>query len=268
MDSLAAELRQVVLGDLRHAPEGTGVLLSGGVDSQAVLYALLALEKKPVALSFTLDDRESRDFRLARDTAALVEVPFYPVRLPTDLDVLRRYIAWAVGPPLRLSGKAEIECFWPRWVLIQEAFRLGLPALATGDGGDGYFALSKKGMLHYRETAEKMDEFRDWYFGRGNWSQTRSIRTFAHPLPVFMPLAHHALRPLFRGRTWEELNQPRQKMPIREAFPPVAELPPHTNLQLGDSGIAELFEEVGGVRTYNEAAKTAGLEESGQGGLF
>jgi hypothetical protein len=47
---------------------------------------------------------------------------------------------------------------------------------------------------------------------------------------------------LFADSCWEDVNRPRQKEPIRAAFP---ELDPlrlgnHRNYQLGDSGIAEI----------------------------
>lgn len=60
------------------------------------------------------------------------------------------------------------------------------------------------------------------------------------------PLAAYerpAVRAIFRGRSWQELNRPNQKQPIRDAFPRLKtlRLGPHTNLQLGDSGIARHF---------------------------
>jgi hypothetical protein len=44
---------------------------------------------------------------------------------------------------------------------------------------------------------------------------------------------------VFEHESWESLNRPVQKRPLREAFPEIAHLPRHSNLQLGDSGIAE-----------------------------
>jgi len=44
-----------------------------------------------------------------------------------------------------------------------------------------------------------------------------------------------------RGWDWDSLNKPQQKMPIRDAWD-LHHLPPHVNLQKGDSGISEAFE--------------------------
>ena len=45
------------------------VLMSSGIDSHSVLFSCLDAGLKPVITSFTLDDRESRDFRAARHAA-------------------------------------------------------------------------------------------------------------------------------------------------------------------------------------------------------
>jgi asparagine synthetase B (glutamine-hydrolysing) len=259
---LARDVRSALSSGLQDAPTGTGVLLSGGVDSQAVIRALVMEGKDPEALSFTLPGG-SRDYAIARQTARKLGVPFRPVLLDPDPYALRRYVDWAVRYGLR--SKTAIECFWPRRAAIDTAARLKLPALATGDGGDGYFAISKKAVLHYKD---RMDEFRDWYFGRPDWSQTATIRRYAgqYGLEVYMPLDSDDLRERFRGWGWDALNLPRQKQPIRDVFPELQTLPPHVNLQLGDSGIAELFAEVfrSPRSAYHEAGLSAEREEEGQ----
>ena len=42
------------------------VLLSGGVDSQSVLFSALELKKKVIVVSFTIDNHLSRDFLSAK----------------------------------------------------------------------------------------------------------------------------------------------------------------------------------------------------------
>lgn len=264
-EELAGKVRALVLASLSDAPKRTGVLLSGGVDSQLVLRALLELDREPVALSFRLEDRESRDWTLARETAGELGVPFIDVPLSRNLAQLRTYVEWAIKRH-GLTGKAAIECFWPRRIAIGYAAAAELPALATGDGGDGYHVLSKKGMIHYRDTVEKMDAFRRWYFGRPNWSQVETIRRCAEEdwgLRTFMPLDQIGLLELFTGLSWDQVNKPRQKILLREAFGVPDRIPKHMNLQLGDSGIAELFQGLtppgakSPVVLYNRLAKAA-----------
>lgn len=241
---LAGKIHDLVIDALRPAERGTGVLLSGGVDSQLVLRGLLELKREPVALSFRREDRESRDWRLARETAEELGVPFIDVPLPVDAATLEMYVRWAV--PYGLHKKTAIECFWPRARAIQKAIENGCPAIATGDGGDGYHCLSKGGILHYAQTVEKMDQFRRWYYGRPDWSQVETIRRYARErgLATYMPLDQIALLELFTGLSWDQVNKPRQKILLREAFGIPDRIPKHTNLQLGDSGIAESFEQL------------------------
>lgn len=245
---LAAVFRETMLSAVRHAPSGLTVLLSGGVDSQAVLRALLEAGREPVALSFRLPEREPRDWVLARQACRNLGVHCTDLVLDPREGKLREYVSWAVEYGLR--GKAQIECFWPRKAAIDYLEAVGSPGFATGDGGDGYFGLSKKAMIHVRPGgAEAMNKFREWYFGRPDWSQTATIRRYARDvnpealMHVVMPLAAEALLDATRGWDWDGLNKPRQKQPIRDAFPEpfVERLPPHTNLQLGDSGIADAF---------------------------
>jgi hypothetical protein len=269
---LAGRFREVILAGVRHASSGLTVLLSGGVDSQAVLAALLEAGKEPTALSFRLPGRESRDWLFARETARRWGVPFTDLVLDPREGALRSYVEWAVGYGLR--SKAGIECFWPRKAAIDYLEDVGSPGFATGDGGDGYFGLSKKAMIHVRPGgAEAMDAFREWYFARPDWSQTVTIRRYAMdvnpltPMHVVMPLAAKELLDVCRGWDWDGLNRP-QKAPIRDAFPGKLDgLPAHMNLQLGDSGIADAFRVLipAGMKSpvayYNRLARNADERE-------
>jgi hypothetical protein len=263
-----------LLDHANRALPGTAVLLSGGVDSQAVLCALLKAEKRPQALSFYAGDYWSADVTRAAETCEALNVRFTPIHLDSDPDRLREYVRWAVS--FGLYGKAAIECFWPRKVAIDYAADAGWPGIATGDGGDGYFGLSKRAMIHVRPGgADAMDEFREWYFARPDWSQTASIRGYCRLRGLrepIMPLADPRLLYACRGWDWESLNSPRQKQPIRDTFERLETLPPHVNLQLGDSGIAEAFERLtAGDRTarslYHGAEREAERRASGQEAL-
>lgn len=257
----AAAVRARVCEAAAGAPRGTAVLLSGGVDSQAVIRALGRLGKEPVAVSFRREDREPRDWVIARDTAERLGHPFVDCLLPTDLDALLAYVREAVTR-FGLRKKTAIECFWPRWIALAQIKLAGIPAAATGDGGDGYHGLSKRAMIHYRDSVSDMDGFRRWYFGREDWSQTQTIAEFAARLglEVYLPLG--GLIDLFMGFSWGEVNLPKQKVLIRDAFQVPDSMPNHQNLQLGDSGIADLFAELAAregasspVALYNRLAR-------------
>lgn len=67
----------------------------------------------------------------------------------------------------------------------------------------------------------------------------------SHGMTYVGPYWERTFFDLFAESSWEDVNRPRQKEPIRAAFP---ELDPlrlgnHRNYQLGDSGIAEIVGE-------------------------
>lgn len=63
-------IRDVLIECASRIPDNkVALLLSAGMDSQALLFALKEASKEPVVYSFTLEDRESLDFRRARETA-------------------------------------------------------------------------------------------------------------------------------------------------------------------------------------------------------
>lgn len=220
------------------------VLLSGGIDSNVALLGLLELGVKPVAYSFTLDDRESTDFRLARANADALGVRFVPIILPTDLWTLMRDTTWLVRS-IGARKKTAVECGWPMMYAMQEITQANV---VTGIGADGNFGLSKKVMMHYAKSQAKFDAYRtdyytDWYLR--NHGQTRTIGTLARHFgrKAHFPYFDKGCWSSFIGLSWDALNKPKEKMPLRLAFPKTSELQVkrHTNLQLGDSGIAEHF---------------------------
>ena len=74
-----------------------------------------------------------------------------------------------------------------------------------------------------------------------------------------MPYLSDAMRSEFLGTTWEEVNKPRQKQPILDAFPRQfarMKVLPHTNLQLGDSRIAEHLAGLVGTDWNTRGAKS------------
>lgn len=271
---LAPEFRRCCVSAARSEGRRAAVLLSGGVDSQAVLRGLLEAGERPEVLSFRTAETLSTDFRVASETAEALGLPFHEVWIPTEAHILRSYVRDAVER-LGLRKKADVECFYPRWMALGLAADLKVEVLYTGDGGDGYFGVSKRAILHYSQTPDLMDEWRSLYFGKRNWSQTETIRAEAERLglSVIMPLADRSLIRVCGGWGWEALNRPKQKQPIRDAFdlPP---LPPHVNLQLGDSGIAEAFKQLtpegkkSPVAYYNQVARDVEAESAGQASLL
>ena len=232
-------MRDLLISLLAPLPLDFAVATSGGLDSCTLVAAAVAAGKRPRIVSFTFDDFESSDFRHARAVAFHFDLEFEPVLLPSDQKEIIRTITRLIKQ-YKLSKKARIECGFPFFYLARQ---LEGQTLVTGLGTDGHFGLSKKAMIHFREPQEKFDEFRNAYFANtdaaGKLCIKRICSSFDVDLvnPYFDPKVFHALL----GRSWDELNKPRQKEVLRAAFPELdsLKLPKHTNLQLGDSQIAE-----------------------------
>ena len=92
------DIKNVLLQSAGTPENDAAVLLSAGVDSSSVLFALLEAGKRVTAYSFCLDDRTSTDVKYAQITAKEFGVPFVQIPLPTSIDVLREEIlgVWGV----------------------------------------------------------------------------------------------------------------------------------------------------------------------------
>lgn len=134
---------------------------------------------------------------------------------------------------------------------IDLASELGIQDLFTGSAADGHYGLSLKAykLAHSENNLldpKWLDEFRDAYFARVNPAQTKTGKDYGVTLNVnvIAPYVSQELVNIYRGSSWTSLNKPKQKTPVRDAFPELAEWrvgAKHTNLQLGDSKIAENY---------------------------
>ena len=232
-------MRQEFLDILAPLPSGLFVATSGGISSAALLASAVEAGKQPRVVSFTFDDFESTDYVFAKQLARFYGCEFYRVALPSSpqriLNSVRRLIR-----QYRLTKKARIECSFP---FLYVAERVKGNTLVTGLCDDGHFGLSKKAMIHCRYPQEKFDAFRQEYFSNPDAAGQRGIRAIctSHQATLVNPYFDSRIFNLFIGRSWDELNKPRQKEAIRAAYPELDrfKLPRHSNLQLGDSKIAE-----------------------------
>src|SRR5688572_10811276 len=107
------DVRAVLLAELgRIKAEDVAVLLSGGIDSASVMFALIELGKRVTAYSFMMDGHMSQDFQLARRNARAFGVAFVPVFLPRDLATLKRDLYELTRTGV-VSKKTDYECGWP-----------------------------------------------------------------------------------------------------------------------------------------------------------
>lgn len=223
--------------------EQVAISLSSGIDSVSVLFALLECNKIVTVYSFTLEDRESRDFKEARQLAQKLNLQFVPILLPTSINTLKDDCI-KLHKKYGCVKKTDYVCTWPYLYLTKEVKQ---HTLATGMAADGHFVISKKGMINYKDNVV---EFRKKYFSNPTRCQLpyRTALANEYDIKLFEPYLKKEMFEYLLYSTWDECNKPNQKMPIRRAFPDMYEkyikIHNHTNFQLGDSGIAEHFEKL------------------------
>lgn len=214
------------------------LFLSGGVGSASVLFSLLKAGKKVTAYSFMLDGKMSTDFALARRNAREFGVEFVPVLLPRDIASLKRDIKELAS--LGAKKKTDFECGWP---MLHAYAAVRQRVVFSGMGDDGHFCISKKGLLHYKN---RIDVFRAKTYGNPWYVQQPLHHRLAARLGkvAILPYVSKEMQAMFRGKSWDEVNRPKQKQPVLDAFPEEyrrMKVLPHVNLHMGDSGIVQHF---------------------------
>lgn len=232
--------------ELADVPEPCAVALSGGIDSASVLFALLELGKDVRAYTFVPEGHVSTDYAIAKSICEQFSVPWDPVLLPTSIDRLKRDLWWVVHET-GFESATDVECTWPFLYLFDQ---MDEPALVTGAAADGHFVLSREARINgLHESVASMDEFRRDLFATDEYAQEATLRDLARTrfgLAEFrVPYSTSAFVSAFMGTSHEQLNQPNQKQPIRDAYPmrmSTFQNRRHTNLHLGDSRIRETVE--------------------------
>lgn len=218
-----------------------GLLLSGGMDSASILFALHERRRNVTAYSFTLETRLSKDFQYARALATHFNFPFVPIYLPSDTVTLERDCI-LLASKYRCKRKTQFECVWPflyAYPLIAE------PIISFGIGAEGLFCSTKHAVIGYRQ---RPDDFRRAFFSdhEAGQRQQHAILSAEYAKTVFAPFFSPRLFDCFIGTTWEECNHPHIKQPEIDAFPELfgSIKTLRQNLQKGDSGIAHHFEQL------------------------
>jgi asparagine synthetase B (glutamine-hydrolysing) len=246
----AEPIRNLLL-ELCNSNKKVGVFLSGGVDSNSILAAYLRNGVRPIAVSFCLDGRPSTDFRCAQKTAKKIGLDFIPVFLPTALETLIGDVRTLIAQ-YSLRRKAEIEAFWGCWYAIREAHANGVQVIANGLTAGGLFGDDKNCSIRGHgpdgDDPTWLDEIRAEKFAKPTYGQKIAwdIASSELGLEIVSPYRDPRFREILKGHSYKSCNQPKQKQPLRDAFPEMAgwNIKPHVNLQLGDSGISALFSQL------------------------
>lgn len=224
------------------------VALSGGVDSHMCLFALLACGISPTIYSFTLEDRESRDFRTARACANYFGLEFVPIHLPVDVLVLQHHV-WDVCHRYLTEykvGKTTIECTWPVsyvYAAIKE------PYLFMGHGGDTPYCSTRKQKKMY-QAGQYGKMMHDYYSYLHNDLQliyaSRYLKSQRKRAKLLCPMNDKGMLQVFRDfDPFDKRETPTGKAVSRAAFWEYFSqvyVYGQQPFQKGDTGIADHFE--------------------------
>lgn len=237
------ELKTIFMKEIKQQTFGynnVAVALSSGIDSAAVMFALLELGKHVRAYTFHVEGVESQDLIHARANAKTFGVELIESVIPKKVNV---NLVLRIIYKFNRKKKVDIECLYPFFYILPKVKE---EVLLTGHGADGHFCISKKGMIHFKHTLEKMNEFRS--DTAGDSSQRKTLQEIAWheaKIRINFPFPHPLIVQYFSTKTWDEINRPKQKQTLTDMFPDqFAKIKRfnHTNLQCGDSMIREVFE--------------------------
>jgi hypothetical protein len=219
-----AVARRVLLRRARLLVEKHGVpdlLLSGGVDSATILFALLDLGVKPRCVTFGLGDTVSTDMAVASSICAHFGVEHEVVVVPRDPDALLddvlwtlAAVRWELAPRIK---KTIVQCVHP--------MRYAYPA--TGD----FVLFGLTGDQFFRTSAQEMRN--DHRFGWRAMSHNRQSDCHQpeysdyHIMDVGRRLYRKTVEDFYDFDAWgawiqqfptPETNRPLQKYPAVAAF--------------------------------------------------
>lgn len=251
--SFPKRLREIVENQIEPLPTPIGIGLSSGVDSNALFASAVKIHgsKNVHAFSFMMNGILSTDYRCAMYNAQKMGCKFTGIFLPRDISILERDVRHIIMN-WKISNKAGVECLWPILYFAKEA-KGKVPAVMIGINIDHYFGLQKSSILKHRvrDSVKKFDAYREGIYREEFVTNekmaqvNRMGRVFAtEGIEISAPFRSKEIHDLFKGTSWDELNKPKEKYPMRLAWrPEFSELAirKHSNYQLGNTGIADHF---------------------------
>ncbi|QYW03322.1 hypothetical protein pEaSNUABM34_00020 [Erwinia phage pEa_SNUABM_34] len=212
------------------------VLLSSGLDGLVSALAAHDLGKKVHAFTFQMGDNPSFDSRHAQIVAQKMGWEFTLVKVPTSVSAIA--LAWRVlHSKYRCIKKRDYECAYPMVYCYKAIKDAGYKYVLSGLVADGYFLYNRNTHIQKisgpHSDAQKYHEFRTQYFSPWLKHGKKSLGVDGYnPSGMLQhemlcdnfglihvnPWMQNKVFDYFIKYTWQELNQPKQKMPLTEAW--------------------------------------------------
>lgn len=198
--------------------EKVALLLSGGIDSVSVAFALEEESIPFKAYTFKMAGIQSEDFDRSRKLCSDRGWECEAIEISVDDTTLKRDFLTLIRK-FGCDSKIRIETSFP---FLHVVPKISETIILSGVGADEYFGISKEEMIHYRFPRETFDAYRRQSLGSGtSTGLLPGGKAICESLgkvwaaPYLVPeVSEHFLR-----YGWEELNKPKFKQPIIDAFP-------------------------------------------------
>lgn len=228
--------------DEQSKEDDVAVLLSGGIDSISVAFAAHRLGKKLHCYTMFVDGQQNADCKNAIAVAKEFDWPITLIDVPI-INLERVFIT--LVQKYKCKKKTQLECTFP-FLYVYPSIKE--KELLSGWAADGWYGVSKKACLHYKEPKEKFDQFRQEYFSAENPVGIRQQEQLAkeYGIKFIAPyIGDKRVENYMMQFDWYEMNQPKQKIKVIEAFPEFSRIKvrKHENLQLA-SGVPNHFEKL------------------------
>ncbi|MGL5013305.1 MAG: asparagine synthase C-terminal domain-containing protein [Bacteroidales bacterium] len=212
------------------------VLLSSGLDGLVSGLAAHDLGKKVHAFTFRMGTEDSFDSKHARIVANKLGWEFTVVEVPTEIDKIKK--AWkTLHAHYQCVKKRDYECAYPMVYCYKAIAEAGYKYVLSGLVADAYFCFARNTHIARisgpHSTLEKFDSYRAEYWAPWFKSGVKGLGVDgynpsgmlqhellceAFDLIHVNPWLDKKTYSYFMGRTWQELNQPRQKRDVVEAW--------------------------------------------------
>lgn len=241
---MRTELRTIFLNELEKMTQGedkVALFLSGGIDSNAVLIGLKKLGKSVAVYNFKLDGQKpSTDYILAKHNAERFDCDFIEINL---YDPVNKGLVISLIRDFHRKKKTDVECLYPFYCCLPHVKER---VILTGFESDKYFLLSRKARVHFKDTLELNQQFREMVFDNYSTDQFNTLKKIAasYGKRIESPYCTKSIYDFFYDKDWNELNTPTIKYPLTTMFEETKALGDlyHAGLQMGDSGLREHYE--------------------------
>lgn len=211
------------------------LLLSSGLDGLVSGLAAHDLGMKVHAFTFQMGDNESFDSKHARKVAEKMGWKFTLVKVPTETSSIVR--AWkTLNRSYQCRKKRDYECAYPMVYCYKAIRDAGYKYVLSGLVADGYFLFNRNTHIQKisgpKSNPESYNKHRSEYFGPWLKHGKKALNTVYNPSGMLQhellcetfglthvnPWMQNKVFDYFIQYTWQELNMPKQKQHIVEAW--------------------------------------------------